>query len=104
MGAMLEHRQRHACAACSTSALLLFFFAHGEFAELISANSAASPAVLGVGVHIHEAPVSPAGASCRSAPGRLKAVRPTPPGRLSVTLQVPGGGHFQGRWCQAVGV
>lgn len=47
-----------------------FFFLHnGEFAELISANSAASPAVLGVGVHIHEAPVSPAGASCCSAPG-----------------------------------
>lgn len=48
-----------------------FFCLHnGGFAELISAHSAASPAVLGVGVHIHEAPVSPAGAPRGSATQR----------------------------------
>lgn len=78
---MSEQRQRHACAACSTGAFFFFFLHNGEFAELISANSAASPAVLGVGVHVHEAPVSPArGLASPRAGGRLKggAARPTP--------------------------
>lgn len=109
VGAMSEYRQRHACAACSTSALVLFFFFlhNGEFAELISANSAASPAVLGVGVHIHEAPVSPAGASCCSAPGPTQRRSRSAHATEVTQCYVAGsrrGVTSRGGWCQALGV